>query len=341
MLQALTFNFEFGSKALLRINLIRLLKLFCWNGSTHTYRGWPISRLLTDCWGHFGSQNKQRIWNRGEDLWHLAALILIWNIHHPFRRQWKTERVRKSTQTHGGKIWPLWQQFRMRWGHISAQTPQKRHKNNQDSSLLSLAILNPRIVYIASGFPVTREKFPKIVSGKSTPWWSGNPVVDLVVLMMSASTLCTSWLGRFPAISHQMVLVGLCVAFDRSHCMALVLICCVIMTCPSLHTHPANKGLAQLMTCDTLTHVCSMHSTLLRCMYEAARVVPQWKQMVRLLQSYEVFQIHKIFNETQVVNTNTPSVHNPLEQKFCQRMMIYSSSLRLCRLAKVAFSQWM
>ena len=57
-----------------------------------------------------------------------------------------------------------------------------------------------------------------------------------------------------------------------------------------------------------------MHSTLLRCMYEAARVVPQWKQMVRLLQSYEVFQIHKIFNETQVVNTNTPSVHNPLEQ---------------------------
>ena len=81
-----------------------------------------------------------------EDLWHLAALILIWNIHHPFRRRWKTERVRKSTQTHGGKIWPLWQQFRMRWGHISAQTPRKRHKNNQDSSLLSLAILNPRLV---------------------------------------------------------------------------------------------------------------------------------------------------------------------------------------------------
>ena len=207
-----------------------------------------------------------------EDLWHLAALILIWNIHHPFRRQWKTERVRKSTQPQGGKIWPLWQQFRMRWGHISAQTPQKRHKNNQDSSLLSLAILNPRIVYIASGFPVTREKFPKMVSGKSTLWWSGNPVVDLVVLMMSASTLCTSWLGRYPAISHQMVLVGLCVAFDRSHCMALVLICCVIMTCPSLHTHPANKGLAQLMTCDTLTHVCSNVASILLCYVACMRL---------------------------------------------------------------------
>ena len=210
----------------------------------------PAHRLLRSLW--ISEQTTHLKQRRG---FVAPALILIWNIHHPFRRQWKTERVRKSTQPQGGKIWPLWQQFRMRWGHISAQTPQKRHKNNQDSSLLSLAILNPRIVYIASGFPVTREKFPKIVSGKSTPWWSGNPVVDLVVLMMSASTLCTSRLGRYPAISHQMVLVGLCVAFDRSHCMALVLICCVIMTCPSLHTHPANKGLAQLMTCDTLTHV--------------------------------------------------------------------------------------
>ena len=214
----------------------------------------------------------------------------------------------------------------MCWGHILTRTrrAQTVEKTTGIPYFFLLAILSHRIFHITSGFSVTKGEACKngkcILFLENPPCaglvWSGNPVqLDLVnigpVLMMSASRLCTTRVGRFPPIScHQMALACSSISSIWSYCMAapqrVHQLCDNDLSFPPYTiTLPANKGLAQLMTPVCTSRYWGHISVTLETYGKGIAIV------------WSLPGVYKIFNETKPKNMNTPTVHKPLSHPPC------------------------